>query len=169
MMFKSVLILTLLASSAAGAVTIGQVAAPPELPPLVQRLLDAKYKGWKLATVTPSGCPDRMGASPALISADFNSDGFPDWALQIKTTGGVKLIAVMGYLQDFRIYELESSTDPEASRFLTIGHRGTKFTNPQTSLEDYFTNETIVTASCGRDRVAYLWVGFSFLKAVIPE
>ena len=163
------LFLLLWTSSPGGGVPIQKTTAPPELPTLVHRLLDRQYKGWQLATVAPAGgCADRMGDSPALVSADFNSDGFPDWAMEIKTAAGVKVIAVMGFLQDYRIFELESSADATASRFLTLGHRGTKFTNPQTSLEDYFTNETIMTASCGSDRVAYLWVGFNFQKATLP-
>lgn len=164
------LLLLMLSASLAGAVTIDAIATSgQDLPLPVKKVLDKKYKGWQLATVAPAGgCAQQMGDSPALVSADFNSDNFEDWGLLIKTTAGIKLIAVMAWQEDYRIFELESSSDATASRFLAIGRHGTKFLNPQTTLEDYFANDTLLTASCGHDRVAYLWVGFNFIKAVLP-
>jgi hypothetical protein len=174
-MIKTALILTLSASLLAAvpiattATPPATTAPPPALPLLVRKMLDKKYKGWQLATVAPAGgCGDRMGDSPAIVTADFNSDGFPDWGILIRTSAGVKLLAVMAWQEDFRIFELETSSDATAARFLGVDHRGAKFLNPQTALDDYFANETLFTASCGKDQVAYLWVGFNFIRAVLP-
>lgn len=177
---KSAIFLTsvTLSASLLTAVPIDQAAASTaastaakltDVPLPVRKLLDKKFKGWQLATVAPAGgCADRMGDAAALVNADFNSDGFPDWGIQIKTATGVRLLAVMAWQEDFRIFELESSADATASRYLGVARRGSKFLNPQTTLDDYFTNETLVTNSCGKDQVAYLWVGFNFIKAVLP-
>jgi hypothetical protein len=168
--FRSALVL-LLSAFLLAVVSTGTTAAapPPALPLVVKKLLDKKYKGWQLAPVAPAGgCADRMGDSPALVTADFNSDGFADWGLEIKTSAGVKLLVVMAWQEDYRIFELETSADATASRFVGLARRGTRFENPQTKMEDYFTNETLVTNSCGKDQVAYLWVGFNFIRAVLP-
>jgi hypothetical protein len=169
MMIKSLLLPILSASLLAAAQASNALTPPTALPLPIKKLLDKKYKGWQLAPVAPAGgCTSRMGDSPAFVTADFNSDGFTDWGLEIKTATGVKLIAVMAWQEDYRIFELDASPDAAAARFLGVGHRGTKFMNPQTTLEDYFTNDTLLTLSCGRDQVAYLWVGFNFVKAVLP-
>jgi hypothetical protein len=143
-------------------------ADPPTLPKALRKALDEKYKGWTLATVTPpGGC--RVGDSPALLSGDFNSDGFDDWALQAQTPKGIKLIVAMGWPHDYRFFELETESGTAASRFLGLEHSGKKIVNPQTQSEDYLSNDTLATYSCGPDRVLYLWRSFTFTKMVFPK
>ena len=143
---------------------------PPVLPELARKAIDEKYKQWDLARVVPAGsCQDRLGPSPNLISGDFNDDGFTDYGAWIATSGGVRLIALMGWLSDYQVYELETLPDTTAPRFLGLEKRGTKFSNPKTKLEDYFSQNTLTTYSCGKDRIVYLWVGFHFEREVLPD
>ncbi len=43
-------------------------------------------------------------------------------------------IVVMGWLADFRVYEVESAQADKATRYLTHLKRGTKYINPVTKI-----------------------------------
>jgi len=72
----------------------------------------------------------------------------------------------MGWLADFRVYEIESAQADKATRYLTHLKRGTKYINPVTQSDEYLSHNSLVTQSCAGDQVFYLWNGDGFRKVV---
>lgn len=145
-------------------------ATPGVMPKQAADALNNKYPGWTLAQFSGSdaACGTRAGASPTQVNDDFNTDGFGDWALEIKSGDTVKLVVIMGWLADFRVYEIESTPGDKAPVYLTDLKRGTKYTNPVTKAAEYLSHNSLVTESCAGDRVFYLWNGDGFRK-VMPD
>ena len=77
-----------------------------------------------------------------------------------------KLVVVMGWLADFRVYEVESTPGDKAAVYLTDLKRGTKYKNPVTMADEYLSHNSLVTQTCAGDRVFYLWNGDGFRKVV---
>jgi len=166
---QTVLLLTL-AIAASSCLFHKTPAVPGVLPKQAAHALDDKYPGWTLAQFsgTDAACGTRAGSSPTQVNDDFNTDGFGDWALEIRSGDAVKLVVVMGWLADFRVYEVESTPGDKAAVYLTTLKRGTKYTNPVTKSDEYLSHNSLVTQPCGGDRVFYLWNGDGFRK-VVPE
>lgn len=145
-------------------------ATPGEFPKQAAKALDLKYPaGWSLAEFGgDTSCATRAGASPVRVNDDFNTDGFGDWALEIRTGGGVKLVAVMGWLADFRVYEIESMPGDKATVYVTHAPRGTKYINPVTKSDEYLSHNSLETDSCTGEKAYYLWNGDGFRK-VVPD
>jgi len=168
---KSQTVLLLLVTFAASSCMFHKTSsAPGVLPKQAAQALDDKYPGWTLAQFSSgdAACDARAGASPTKINDDFNTDGFGDWALQIRSGDAIKLVVVMGWLADFRVYEVESAPGEKATRFLVDLKRGTKYTNPVTKSDEYLSHNSVVTKSCAVDQVFYLWNGDGFRK-VVPD
>ncbi len=143
---------------------------PGGIPSRVNKMLNSHYPGWKLADFNAGGdaaCATRAGASPAVLNLDLNTDGFGDWVLEVQTRDAVKLVAVMGWLADFRTMELESLPAGPVDRFLVRLPRGSKFLSPVTKSDDYLGHNSVATETCAGDRVIYAWDGDGFQK-IIP-
>jgi hypothetical protein len=143
---------------------------PGVLPKQAADALDSKYPGWTLAEFSgaDTACTARAGSSPTQVNDDFNTDGFGDWALELHAGDSVKLVVVMGWLADFRVYEVESTPGDKATRYVTNLKRGTKYINPVTKSDEYLSHNSLVTQSCTGDRVFYLWNGDGFRRVVPP-
>jgi hypothetical protein len=142
--------------------------APGAFPDQAQKALNKQYPGWKPAEFGgDASCASRAGASPMMLNDDLNTDGFGDWVLEIQTGDTVKLVAVMGWLADFRPVEVESWPAAKADRYLAKFGRGTKYINPVTKSDAYLGHNSFATVSCSGDKIFYIWDGDGFQK-VIP-
>jgi hypothetical protein len=169
---KSQTVLLLLLSIAATSCLFHkEPAVPGVLPKEAAKALDDKYAGWTLAEFSggDAACSTRAGSSPTQVNDDFNTDGFGDWALELHQGDSVKLVVVMGWLADFRVYEIESAQTDKAARFLTHLKRGTKYINPVTQSDEYLSHNSLVTQSCAGDQVFYLWNGDGFRRLVTAK
>jgi hypothetical protein len=143
-------------------------AAPGAFPDAAQRALNKQYPGWKPATFSgDAACASRAGSSPTMLNDDLNTDGFGDWVLQIQTGSTIKLVAVMGWLADFRPVEIESYPTASTDRYLAKSPRGTKYINPVTKSDSYLGNNSFAMVSCSGDKIFYIWDGDGFQK-IIP-
>ena len=167
-MKSQTVLLLLLSIAATSCLFHKEPAVPGVLPKEAAKALDEKYPGWTLAEFSggDAACSTRAGASPTQVNDDFNTDGFGDWALELHQGDSVKLVVVMGWLADFRVYEIESAQTDKAARFLTHLKRGTKYINPVTQSDEYLSHNSLVTQSCAGDQVFYLWNGDGFRKVV---
>jgi hypothetical protein len=154
----------------AGAPLAAQKSGGVALPKIARKALDAKWKGWQLATMDPQSqsCRGDGGESPVVLQGDFDDDGRLDTALAIKTAQGVRLVAAMARVQETLLYDIDSLGDAAASGYLGLERRGTKFTNPNTKLDDYFAADTLTVYRCGQPRTAHIWTGLGFSKVTIP-
>ncbi|HUL71845.1 MAG TPA: hypothetical protein VLT86_02015 [Vicinamibacterales bacterium] len=145
-------------------------AIPGALPEGAAKLLDQKYPGWQLAEFAPSSgdaaCRDHAGKVPTMTSDDLNSDGIGDWVVEIHAADAVKLVIIMGWLNDYRLYEIESMSGDKAERSVASAPRGTKYINPTTKSDDYLSHNSAYTVSCAGDRIYYFWDGDGFQKVV---
>lgn len=167
-MKSQTVLLLLLSIAATSCLFHKEPAVPGVLPKEAAKALDEKYPGWTLAEFSggDAACSTRAGSSPTQVNDDFNTDGFGDWALELHTGDSVKLVVVMGWLADFRVYEVESAQTDKATRYLTHLKRGTKYINPVTQSDEYLSHNSLVTQSCAGDQVFYLWNGDGFRKVV---
>jgi hypothetical protein len=161
---------TMLAARQTPAPAAGQTtASPPPAPPKVlTKLLDKKYPHWQLAPFAPGsdGCTAKT-ASPSIVNLDVNNDGFGDWAMQIQSDANVKLVVAVGWLQDFHLYEIDSTPGSNATRALSMVHRGSSFMNPTNLVQDFYSNDSIVATPCGGAPTVYRWNGDGFTPLVL--
>lgn len=69
-----------------------QAEALKRLPPDIKMFLDGKYPNWRFLPVPAAvvACRDmETKLHPSLVRGDFNSDGLPDFAVQIVVSGRV--------------------------------------------------------------------------------
>jgi hypothetical protein len=172
-MFRHALVLAALAAAFAGSSLLAQketaATAGAAIPKFARKALDDRFKGWELAAVDAqaTACRTDGGELPAIVQADFNSDGEPDVALAVRTGDDVRLIAVLARVEDSTVVVVDSIGHDMAGAYLTVEKRGTKFKDPIYGLDDYFTNDTLAVHRCGEQTTIYRWDGAAFEKGVI--
>jgi hypothetical protein len=142
----------------------------PTIPKAARKLLDEKWKGWRLAGVDPqaTSChPD--GQSGARVEADLDSDGRADLALLVTTPGGVRLAAIFNRIGERMLHDVDGLGETTASAAIGVQRRGTKFRSEGSSVDSYFSADTIVAQRCGAPATAYVWNGLTFTKVVIAQ
>lgn len=166
---KSLTVLLAITLTASSCIFHNKPDMPGVVPQEAARLLNTKYPGWKPAAFPTSdaACAAKAGSTPTVVNDDFNTDGFGDWALEIQTADSIKLVIVMGWLSDFRAYELESWPGDKVDKYLAKAPRGTRYVNPLTKSDDYLGTNSLVAISCSGERAFYMWDGDGFRK-VIP-
>jgi hypothetical protein len=155
-----------MASVAAQTPTTSTPPAKPaevvDLPKDVVKMLNKRYPGWHLSALD-GACQAANGASPSLVAADLNGDEIKDYVVQVQATApGVALVAVLPTLDDYRLIPIATDVGGNAPRILSIVPGGTKYTSPLTGIDEYFTQDTLVAATCAGERTAYVWSGFGF-------
>jgi hypothetical protein len=162
---RSILVLLLIAAtSVAFAQAPAGQSGGAALPKRASEVLDKRFKDWRLASVEPgtdSCLKNLAGQSPSFAEADLTGDGTIDYALQIATTDGVLVVALIGRLRDFTVNEVVPA-GPASNRVLEIRKRGTRFREPGAAVDDFFGADTITLTECGKATTAYLWTGAEF-------
>jgi hypothetical protein len=141
------------------------------IPKVAKNAIDGRFKGWKLAIVDPqatSCLADGQKSGPPFVQGDLDGDGRPDVALAIKTSQGVRLVAVLARLDDAQVYDIDGLGADASSVSLALARRGMGFTNPNTTLPDWFATDALITSRCGQARTAYVWSGSKFDKLALP-
>lgn len=161
-------------------VVVGRAQAPASqpggaaLPKRASETLDKRFTGWRLASVDVAAgdaCLTGLnGRSPSFATADLTSDGIADFALQIATADGVRLVALVGRLGgNFTLYEVVS-LGPTSNRLLEVRARGTRYRRQGLAVEDFFGADTVLLTECGKSTTAYLWTGAGFRPvALVPS
>ena len=130
------------------------------------------FKKWRVASVDPqrASCRTDGAGSPAMATGDLNGDGRPDHAVFIQGDNRVQLVAVFERIGDFMVQDIDADAvgTAAAEGYLGLRKRGTAFVDPDTHLEDYYANDTLILHRCGQPSVAYLWSGASFRKIALP-
>jgi hypothetical protein len=147
-----------------------QPASGVELPKAARKLVDQQWKNWTLVDVAAAGnaaCLQGLdGQSPSLVSGDFNGDGAVDYALQVSTSNGVHLVALIQRLHDYDLHDV-ATLGASPPSVLRVERRGTPYHTSSSFIARYFGNDTISVTACGGDRTAYFWTGSGFTATVI--
>jgi len=140
-----------------------QSAAPPvqstlaQLPKNAAQVVSRQYPGWKVA-----GAASCSSAAPNPVSADFNGDGRPDWAVQlVKDAGERHLVVLIARLDDFEAFAVDQDAGDGA---LTAIKAGTDYVERGDALPDFFGTDAIGAGPCGKPDHAYLWMGTGFRR-----
>lgn len=141
------------------------------LPPAARAALNTQWphQGWQLATITPAdiSCPAAAKASNVIVTSDLDSDNLPDIALEVTTPHGVRLVALMARDDGYHLFDLDGLGDRAASAGLVIEKRGDRYVSQATTFEDYFSQDTVATVSCGQGTTSYFWNGLGFSKTAL--
>lgn len=131
------------------------------------------FKNWRVATVDPQRLACRTGnaASPVVATGDLNGDGRPDYAVLVQGADRVKLVAVFERVGGNMAQDVDADAlgTTAADGYLAVLKRGSAFVDPDTGLEDYYGNDTLVLHRCGQPATAYLWTGASFRKIALAQ
>ncbi len=171
---RRALVLMTLAAAAAGAPLLAQKKAElpggQALPKAVKEALDDRFKRWEVASVDPQAIACRRDGeeSPAIVQADFNSDGQQDIALALKVGDEVRLIVIVARMEESTLMDVDSLGRGAAGGYLGIEKRGTKFKASNVGVEDFFPADTLAVYRCGQPKTAYFWAATGFTKVVIP-
>jgi hypothetical protein len=170
-----VVALTLWASaSAACAGLFGGSSKTPSadgLPRAAHEALVKKWKNtWKAAAIEAqaTSCQTGSTASP-VVSADFDNDTLPDYAMAVQTPEGVRLVALLARGKDYKLVDIDALGSGESTAFLGIEKRGQKFVDPKSAAEDYFASDTLATYRCGASANVYIWSGSAFRRVELKR
>jgi hypothetical protein len=158
--FFTILFITL--SAIAGS---AQKATPSGLPMAVVDALDKQYPHWRLADVPSSTatCGAAADASRAVISADFDGDGWKDFAVQIVAGDTKRIIVVLTRVDKPVVWELATPVGP-----LVVHRQGAHFVSPAQVVDGFYTTDTLGTDVCGNGD-AFKWTGTGFLKIPVTH
>jgi len=156
-----------------GAPTVAQKnEAAAALSKDARKAIGDAFKDWEVAPVAAesAACKPGDGTPGVVARGDFNSDGQPDVAIQIKTAdGAIHLVMVFERLTDRVVSDVDRVGQGTAAGFLVVEPRGRSFVNPAGGLRDYFVADTVALYRCDHSRTAYLWTGLGFRKVELSE
>jgi hypothetical protein len=172
----SVLIGTLLLSlSTTGCILVamGDRESPPvkqgALAEDARERLTRRWKTWERAPLDPEvkNCAAGRTEFPLFLEFDADGDAANDVAAAVNTPEGTRLVVILNRSWQIELHDLDSMGSGAANGFLEIAPRGKRFTNPNTKIDDYFSNPTLTATRCGQPVTAYRWNGVGFEKIVL--
>lgn len=175
-MRASVLVGSLILSlSTAGCLlfALGNRDAPPvkegALAEDARETLTKRWKTWERATLDPQvkNCAGGRTELPVFLEFDADGDAATDVAAAVQTPEGTRLVVILNRSWQIELHDLDSLGSSGANGFLEVVPRGRRFTNPNTKIDDYFSNPTLTVTRCNEPVTAYRWNGVGFEKLVL--
>lgn len=143
-----------------------------ELPEAAARAVTAKYRDWTLAPSTPGLEAWFAGTfapwRPNLLRGDFNSDGAPDFAVQILAGGRQRAVVLLGNTNGFRVIELAAQA-PDPLTFLIIYRKGEKDFDFESMKPFRYAADSIGLLYSKQTAVTFTWRGNGFRKRLAPN
>jgi len=139
-------------------------AAGLTLPGGVKEALDARWRGWEIVPppADTTACAKRFDRPPAaIITTDLNGDATEDFAFQITSPEGRRVVAALGRI-DHRYEILEVATGTDASAVLGVKRRGRSYREQAEGVEYFFNLDTLAFGPCAQPETAYPWNGTAF-------
>jgi hypothetical protein len=131
--------------------------------------LTRRWKTWERATLDPQvkNCAAGRTEFPLFLEFDVDGDEANDVAAAVQTPEGARLIVILNRSWQIELHDLDSLGSTGANGFLEVIPRGRRFTNPNTKIDDYFSNPTLTVTRCNEPVMAYRWNGVGFEKLVL--
>lgn len=158
----------LLAGGAQGAGPAPSQAGDAAVPKAARKLLDDRWKGWRLASLDPqaTSCHTDSQFAP-IVQADLNGDGRVDVAVAVTTAQGVRLAAIFNRQDASELRDIDALGDTSAVGGFGVARRGTRLRRGGSPVDDYFSIDTLIVKPCSGPRTAYFWTGLGFSKQTI--
>jgi hypothetical protein len=164
------------------ALCAGTVFAPPrnheELPASVRKTLNHRFPGWKFVEVSDEVKQflkqEMKGASPVVVTGDFDGDHRADYAILIrhgdlwyegKVIGPRHLLVV--FLRRTSGYKVHVIKEPNG-QYIALAKKGTHDYNYNTDKEITYLNDSIITVIPEKGGSSYVyWKGrfYSFISS----
>ena len=151
-----------------------------KLPPSASLALNRRFRGWKFAGVSLEVQQffekDLKGASPHIISGDFDGNKQPDYAAliwhgKVRNVYG-KAIGPRAFLVIFlrmgRGYRMYVIKDPDGE-YLCLARKGTKDYNYDEQKEITYTNDAILTGIFEKAGSSYVYENGKFRSFVSSD
>jgi hypothetical protein len=131
--------------------------------------LTKRWKTWERATLDPQvkNCAGGRTDLPVFVEFDADGDSANDVGAAVQTPEGTRLVVILNRSWQIELHDLDSLGSTGANGFLEIMPRGRRFTNPNTKIDDYFSNPTLAVVRCGEPVMAYRWNGVGFEKITL--
>jgi len=160
-----------LSASACGLLLFDRADSPIESGTLssdAREALTDLWPNWQEATLDPQvrNCAAGQTDLPLRLEFDADGDGALDLALAVQTGDGTRLAVILNRALETVVHDVASLGGPAANGFLGIVPRGSRYLNPSTKLDDYFSNPTLTVTRCGEPVSAYRWTGVGFENVV---
>jgi hypothetical protein len=152
---------------------LGERNAPPVkegvLAEDARETLTRRWKTWERATLDPQvkNCAAGRTEFPLFLEFDADGDAANDVAAAVQTPEGTRLVVILNRSWKIELHDLDALGSSGADGYLEVVPRGRRFTNPNTKIDDYFSNPTLTAIRCGQPVIAYRWNGVGFEKIAL--
>ena len=130
---------------------------PDELPTSVRVMLNGRFSGWKFSEVSPEVRQffkeNMRGASPVVISGDFDGNGRRDYAVLIQRRARSYLVIFLRRTANYKMYVVK---DPDGE-YLSLARKGTQDYNYNEQKEITYANDAIVTSILEKGGSSYVF------------
>ena len=142
---------------------------PDELPISLRVMLNGKFSGWKFSDVSPEVrqfFKENMGgASPVVISGDFDGNGRRDYAALVQRRARYYLVIFLRRTADYKMYVIK---DPNGE-YLNLARKGTRDYNYREQKEITYANDAIATGILEKGGSSYIFKNGRFRSFVSSD
>jgi len=142
---------------------------PNELPTSVRVMLNRRFSGWRFGDVSPEVRQffkeNMRGASPVVISGDFDGNRRRDYAVLVQRRGRYYLVIFLRRAADYKMYVIK---DPNGE-YLSLGKKGTRAYNYDEQKEITYAHDAILTGIFEKGGSSYIFKSGRFRSFVSSD
>ena len=139
------------------------------LPTSVRAMLDHRFAGWKFSEVSSEVSQffkqEMPGASPVVISGDFDGNGKLDYAALIQHSSRYYLVAFLRQAADYKMYIIRN---PDGE-YIILGRKGTQDYNYNKQRTITYANDSILTCIFEKGGSSYVFKKGRFVSFVSSD
>lgn len=142
---------------------------PDELPTPVRAMLNRRFLGWKFSDVSPEVRQffkeNMRGASPVVISGDFDGNGRRDYAVLVQRRARYYLVIFLRRTANYKMYVIK---DPNGE-YLCLARKGTRDYNYNEQKEITYANDAILTGIFEKGGSSYVFKNGRFRSFISSD
>ena len=140
-----------------------------ELPTSARVMLDRRFAGWKFSDVSSEVKQfvkeNLRGASPVLISGDFDGNGRLDYAALIQQGSRYYLVIFLRRRADYKMYRVRNPN----GEYLIRARKGSRDYNYEEQKEITYANDAILTGIFEKGGSSYVFKNGRFVSFVSSD
>jgi hypothetical protein len=142
---------------------------PHALPTSVRVMLNLRFSGWRFSDVSPEVRQffkeNMRGASPVVISGDFDGNGRRDYAVLVQWRARYYLVIFLRRTADYKMYVIK---DPNGE-YLILARKGTRDYNYNEQKEITYANDAIMTGIFEKGGSSYIFKNGGFRSFISSD